>query len=95
MEKEKINKKELLKWLDMQISAIKNYQFNEYIRNIGICYPIKTICPFEMHVKDARIIANVLDVKVKEDINLEEEFPYRYSFMYEGVRIFSIHETQE
>lgn len=78
-------------WMDKQIANLKEANalrfFNE---QICTCHPETSIHIF----RGIDILADVMRLELKEEDRGDSDFPYSYSFVYEGVRFFQIQEER-
>lgn len=82
---------EIKEWLDKVVENIKETEkLCEFNTQINICHPGKGIHIF----RGIDIIADNMSLELKEANDQSTEFPYRYSFMYEGIEFFQLEQER-
>lgn len=88
----KRNVDQLVRWLKIQTKAYK--ERNIFFKNIGV--EIRCLSYVDgIHVDDIRKLAHILNIpesKLHCEILSLPDYKYEYSFLYNGVKIFSVYE---
>lgn len=78
-------------WLDLQIRLHKeyekSYELNDFVRAF-------IPCDYIILGKGADYITNLLGMELKEECTGYDDFPFKYSFEYNGVEFVQLSEKQ-